>query len=107
MVTRAEYLEANNLSKTKPWEAEGISRRTWERRRNKVDASLTHISLDRKGQTCDSKAGPDAKEESKAWTTPDGAAPLPARPVLRQDHPMSALRYWSPGVSVSTFRREA
>jgi hypothetical protein len=30
--TRAEY-ETNSLSKTRPWEAEGISRRTWERRR--------------------------------------------------------------------------
>ena len=31
MKTRAEY-EANSLSKTKPWVAEGISRRTWYRR---------------------------------------------------------------------------
>lgn len=30
--TRAEY-EAQALTRTKPWEAEGISRRTWERRR--------------------------------------------------------------------------
>lgn len=29
---RAEY-EAKSLSRTKPWEVEGISRRTWERRR--------------------------------------------------------------------------
>jgi hypothetical protein len=38
---RAEYL-ARSLSKTKPWEAEGISRRTWERRRAKKgrDASV-------------------------------------------------------------------
>jgi hypothetical protein len=35
---RAEY-EAKSLSRTKPWEAEGISRRTWERRRNKRVAS--------------------------------------------------------------------
>jgi hypothetical protein len=31
-VSRAEYLAANYLSRTRPWEAEGISRRTWERR---------------------------------------------------------------------------
>ncbi len=31
--TRAEYL-ASTLSATKPWESEGISRRTWERRRD-------------------------------------------------------------------------
>jgi hypothetical protein len=30
---RAVYLETS-LSRTKPWEAEGISRRTWERRRD-------------------------------------------------------------------------
>lgn len=32
VVPRSDY-EANSLSKTKPWEAEGISRRTYERRR--------------------------------------------------------------------------
>jgi hypothetical protein len=32
--TRAEYL-AKSLSRSKPWEAEGISQRTWERRRAK------------------------------------------------------------------------
>jgi hypothetical protein len=31
-VPRAQY-RANSLSRSKPWEAEGISRRTWERRR--------------------------------------------------------------------------
>ena len=33
---RAEWLAENNISKTKPWEAEGICRRTWERRRAKA-----------------------------------------------------------------------
>jgi hypothetical protein len=33
--TRAEY-EAQSLSRTKPWEALGISRRTYERRRRKL-----------------------------------------------------------------------
>lgn len=37
-VTRDEY-EANSLSRTKPWEAEGICRRTWERHRAKAVAS--------------------------------------------------------------------
>jgi hypothetical protein len=32
MKSRAEY-ESNSLSRTKPWLAQGISRRTWERRR--------------------------------------------------------------------------
>jgi hypothetical protein len=33
--------EANSLSRTKPWEPDGISRRTWERRRKKADASAS------------------------------------------------------------------
>jgi hypothetical protein len=35
--TRAEY-EGNSLSRAKPWEAEGIHRRTWEQRRAKATA---------------------------------------------------------------------
>ena len=34
-MSRAEY-EADSLSQTEPWKAEGISRRTWERRRAKA-----------------------------------------------------------------------
>jgi hypothetical protein len=40
--TRAEYL-AGSLSRMKPWEAEGISRRTWERRR-KVAAATAPVA---------------------------------------------------------------
>lgn len=50
IVSRAEWL-ARFPSSLKPWEAEGISRRTWERRRNKADAGesrigSTHLSFD-------------------------------------------------------------
>jgi hypothetical protein len=39
---RAEWLAANSLSRTKPWEAKGISRRTFERRKRRaVGASCT------------------------------------------------------------------
>jgi lambda repressor-like predicted transcriptional regulator len=38
MVTRAEYLN-RSLSRRKPWLAEGISRRTWERRQHKFNAA--------------------------------------------------------------------
>ena len=38
-VPRAEY-ETQSLSKTQPWLAEKISRRTWERRRNKARTSF-------------------------------------------------------------------
>jgi hypothetical protein len=34
---RAEY-EGNSLTRKKPWEAEGVSRRTWERRRRVASA---------------------------------------------------------------------
>jgi hypothetical protein len=40
MKSRAEYLEANSLSQTKPWIAEGISRRTWYRRRGTSLAAI-------------------------------------------------------------------
>ena len=40
---RATY-EAQSLSATKPWEIEGISRRTWERRRAR-DASLSRVEV--------------------------------------------------------------
>jgi hypothetical protein len=38
--TRAAYL-SSSLSRTKPWEAEGISRSTWERKRRARDASMS------------------------------------------------------------------
>ena|GEM_PF-2309051 len=38
--TRNEYLVANSISRTKPWEAEGISRPQWYRRRAKRHESL-------------------------------------------------------------------
>ena len=37
--SRADYL-ANSLTGTKPWEVEGISRRTWERRRARTEVKL-------------------------------------------------------------------
>jgi hypothetical protein len=43
MLSRAEYLATHNLSQTRPWEAEGISRKTWYRRRSKGDTSLAAI----------------------------------------------------------------
>ncbi len=44
MKTRAEYL-AGSLSRRKPWEADGISRRQWERRRKSV-ASTSQVPAD-------------------------------------------------------------
>src|ERR1700740_2062586 len=66
MVTRAEYL-ARSLSRRQPWLAEGISRRTWERRQRKSSAAgpmqtenqNTHDANTSAGQ---SEAGNSAKE---------------------------------------------
>jgi hypothetical protein len=76
-VTRAEY-EANSLTKTEPWKAEGICRRTWERRRAQAAASAPvvsprqHTSLSRATQTCGkpptpSPAAPPQSGHDGAW----------------------------------------
>jgi hypothetical protein len=44
VLSRDEY-EANSLSRTQPWKVLGMSRRTWERHRNKArDASVSAIT---------------------------------------------------------------
>jgi hypothetical protein len=40
---RAEYLAANTLSRSKPWEAIGMSRRTWYRRRKRPAANVAQV----------------------------------------------------------------
>ena len=50
-VDRSSY-EATSLTSLKPWEQEGISRRTWERRRV---ASLSRIDISTNGDTLASK----------------------------------------------------
>jgi hypothetical protein len=78
---RAVYL-AGCLSRTKPWEAEGISRRTWERRRKAVEATRDagpspHIKLQVGGHTCvKGTAVPAAAlpastmNDDRGWVTP-------------------------------------
>ena len=44
MRPRAEY-EANSLSATKPWEALNMSRRTWERHRNRAPDAKTSAAI--------------------------------------------------------------
>jgi hypothetical protein len=71
---RAEY-EAKSLSKTQPWKALGISRRTWERRRRRVAsagvvASVGPISLQVTGTALatggESAKGPAGKRSGPA-----------------------------------------
>ena len=65
--TRAEYLAAS-LTTSKPWEANGISRRTWERRRRV--AGMSALRVNTLGRTC-VKADADG---AGPWR----AAPAPA-----------------------------
>ena len=81
MMSRAEYREANSLSRTKPWVAEGISRRTWERRRRR-DASLAAIH---KNNAKDRPATAGmAWNTFERWVFEHGSSPtqLPATPDL-------------------------
>jgi hypothetical protein len=47
--SRAEYLAANSLSRIRPWKTEGVSRRTWYRRRN---AAARHGCVDTHAPVC-------------------------------------------------------
>jgi hypothetical protein len=54
---RKVYLAANSLSRTKPWEADGISRPTWYRRRgNGRETSLSPIARGRETSLSPTKA---------------------------------------------------
>ncbi len=60
---REEYLEANNLSRSKPWEVEGISRTTYYRRQPAAVANETSPSATSSGmrnETGPSETGPSA-----------------------------------------------
>ena len=92
MKTRAEYLEA---SLGEPWIAEGISKATWYRRRTKRETGLARIKLIGTNQTCLSKEDMGGVPAALLRSP----TPLPVSPDL--SHPMSALRYWSPGVPVT------
>jgi hypothetical protein len=80
---RAGYL-ANSLSATKPWEASNVSRRTWERHRNKarvasVSAPIFFSSEDRlatpdRQQGLPSEASPRRKQATAVLQTADTPA---------------------------------
>ena len=110
--TREEYLAANSLSRDKPWEAENMSRAEWYRRRTKAETSLATIKLttvtDRPVST--GLEGVQRRARSALGATlagleerKQGTKGLVSRPPLKpaspdwSPHPMSALRYWSPG----------
>ena len=95
MKTRVEYLKANSLSRDKPWEAEGISRRTWERRR-KRDASLPAIHKNAHDRPASAGMEWIGKEVSKEWVSEHGSSStqLPASPDLCQDPNFNPILSW-------------
>ena len=107
MKPRAEYLEANKLSQTKPWVAEGVSRATWYRKQRETGLAAIHKNnaLDR---VVSKGSGNPSPTPSKAWVSEHGSSStqLPALPDW-SNYPMSALRHWSPRVPVSAFIKRA
>jgi hypothetical protein len=73
MLSRADYLATHNLSRTRPWEAEGIDRSTWYRHRAKANATSLAAIL-----TSDALAKPVAGITEGGTS----ATPLPATPDL-------------------------
>jgi hypothetical protein len=72
MKTRAEYLETNNLSRTEPWKAEGISKRTWYRRRGTSLAGIHKNAHDR--PVSQGWSGHEDKN-TKEWVVEYGSSP--------------------------------
>jgi hypothetical protein len=83
--TRAEYL-AGSLSRTKPWKAERISRRTWERRRKATAPSAAVASPCAANlpsgwaRTCDISTGGALMQPAGAENLEEGRHPEDAKP---------------------------
>lgn len=112
MVTRAEYL-AKSLSRLEPWLAEGISRRTWERRRRKDAATGAPAAsppalssapgkgarTPRRRNLTANVSSPASKAPRAAVRPADDIIPVPAhkRTLLRRDEELLLRRihaYW-------------
>jgi predicted transcriptional regulator len=101
MVTRAEYL-AGSFSRLQPWLAEGISRRTWERRRRKIAVKGAPAKGARTPPRRDLTANvgsPSSKGPRTAVGPEDDISPVPAkkRTLLRHDEDSLLRRihaYW-------------
>jgi hypothetical protein len=72
---------SQSLSRTKPWEAEGISRRTWERRRGR-DAETSHTSALPIG---DEIATLPMARRLEVWAQTPRASSLPPKPSNGSD----------------------
>jgi hypothetical protein len=94
MKPRAEYLEANSLSRTKPCVAEGISRRTWYRRRGTGLAAIhKNNALDR---LVSKGSGNPSPTPSKEWVSENGSSSTqtPATPEQCQDPNFNPMLSW-------------
>ena len=93
-----EQYEAESLSRTEPWKSDGISRRTWYRRKAKVGTSLSVSTLSTNtgvrlvpttGESATISPATPSQRQRKAvsggeWATShaDGSRGIPGRPYL-------------------------
>jgi lambda repressor-like predicted transcriptional regulator len=110
MVTRAEYLD-RSLSRRKPWLAEGISRRTFERRQRKskaVDGSQTKNSTPNEASASKPPhaAARQPGEVSARKTTPRRRARATITRAEYLERSLSRRQPWlEEGISRRTFER--
>jgi hypothetical protein len=80
--SRAEY-EARSLSRSKPWEAEGISRRTWERRQKSSKATCRKSGGNKDLYSDDALATSEQERKPrKGWASGAAAAALRSPSVM-------------------------
>jgi hypothetical protein len=82
---RQEWLARNSLSRTKPWVTEGISRRTWERRRAVTQVRHNKDCLMER-HTCVSGGGAESQRKWVAERRPSQTA------VAKVHHSASSLK---------------
>jgi hypothetical protein len=101
MKTRAEY-ESQSLSQTKPWEAEGVGRRTWYRRQKEngrgtglADIKITMDRPDLCQQGWDGHlVSVNKLREEGSGEAGNSPAPLPASPDPCQDPNFNPILSW-------------
>src|SRR5262249_32553936 len=86
---RAEYLEANSLTRTKPWVAKGISRRTWYRRRGTSPPTAIFLSAE------DTLVPPEREQEDlRGEACPNGTAQTGSPTSLVLENGVLLTRRW-------------
>jgi hypothetical protein len=80
-LVRQEWLARNSLSRTKPWVAEGVSRRTWERRRAVTQVRHNKDCLMER-HTCVSGGGAESQRRWVAERRPSKTAAAKVHPSV-------------------------